>query len=95
MKNTVRYEGSREAKDRAAMRDLKAYLQSNQWDAIMTQITRPDFQTVNILLSFTGVEGFPVHAFGRKYMLKQYRQWMLEGGIATDEYGYKIEEVVS
>lgn len=88
----------RKANDIKAINDIMDYLSSKQWTMMMEAVaTRPvDFAQINFFLAFTGIEGYPVHAFGRTYCIDAYRAWMLSDAqgvsIQTDEDGFPIVE---
>jgi hypothetical protein len=103
MSQKVDYSGiaDRRKKDDKAIADIKSYLGKKTWKVLLGESekvqTGNDFQQINIGMFFAGISGFPVHAFGRRYCLVGYREWMAtpnnDGpGIATDEHGYRIEE---
>jgi hypothetical protein len=92
-------EGTREEKDAEAIKDIKEYLSQEQWDAIMQgagavlqKAPGWDFQSINFMFGITGIDGFPVHAFGRRYCLEQYKQWMRSGddAVPVDDQGFTI-----
>ena len=100
MKTTISYADieDRDQRDWAAIKDIKDYLSEKQWDVFCEEArdthTAQDFQKINFYMGFVGIEGFPVHAFGRRYCLEAYRAWMMssEGGdpILVDEQGFLI-----
>ena|SRR5687768_3837839 len=84
--------------DEKALKDIREYLSQDQWDCLMQLVGNPatPINTINFCLGFTGVSGYPFHAFCRKYMLDKYREWMAtpqgdEPGIETDEHGFQDE----
>lgn len=102
MKTTINYGNmSREEADTKAVDDTKFYLGVDGWAALMFEMgqayaigTAEAFQSINMSLAFCGVQGFPVHALGRKYMLPAYRAWMHSGKdpVMTDDKGYALPE---
>lgn len=95
----VDYSGiaDRRQKDDKAIADIQSYLGKKTWEVLLGESekvqTGNDFQQINIAMSFAGISGFPVHAFGRRYCLVGYREWMMEGedGIPVDAHGYRID----
>jgi hypothetical protein len=97
MHYNINYNGlTRYQADEKAIEDIREYLTVKQWDIIMQSVGQMNadkeksFQAINFMLSFTGVQGYPVHAFGRRYCLKKYREWMASepDPIITDEEGF-------
>ena len=78
---------TREEKDRQAILDIQEYVgrTSQAWEIILVECGKAEalgtaeaFQSINMALGmFVGVEGYPVHALGRKYCPTAYRAWML------------------
>ncbi len=91
MKSTVSYADlpTSELKDSAARVDMMGWLSPTQWAALrdIADVAK-DFTYVACCLEFMGVSGYPVHAFGRAYALRQYRAWMHADGIRTDAQGF-------
>lgn len=100
MRQTINYSkiNDRKERDAAAIQDIKNYLTDDQWDAIMQMVGNPTvtIQNLNFAFGFTGIDGYPFHAFCRKYRLADYRAWMAEpeagGPILTDEEGFSIKK---
>jgi len=98
MKTCISYmQGTREERDEQALKDIRGYLSDKQWDALMDCVKRgAKVPELNFYLSFMGIEGYPVHAFLRKYRLAEFRAWMHEDNldhglsIMTDEQGFPL-----
>lgn len=109
MKTYIEYNriDDKSMRDDKAIADIKSYLKGhnpNAWRVLLEEArkvrTADDFQSINYAMSFAGIHGFPVHAFGRRYCLVGYREWMMRDadgapGIPVDEHGYRIESVES
>ncbi len=87
-------------RDERAIEDIKSYLTEEQWKVLLGEArkvkTGDGFQQLNIAMSFAGINGMPVHAFGRRYCLVGYRAWMAtpdsEGqSFETDEHGFCLD----
>jgi hypothetical protein len=102
MKYTTNYTNipTREAKDEAAIKDIKNYLPVHVWEVLLVECGKAEqdgsaeaFQSLNLALSFAGIAGYPVHALGRKFCKTAYRAWMHSGSdpVQTDEAGYPLE----
>ena len=74
----IRYDNPNPAaNDSKALADLQDWLNHKQWEALTSMAKRHlEFRFVVMGLSIAGVSGFPVHAFGRKYMAEEYNAWM-------------------
>jgi len=87
---------SREKADENAIKDIKEYLTPEAWDILMQGVGNPNttIDHVNMSFGLAGVQGYPFHAFCRKYLLKKYREWMHSGddAVMTDEQGYSLEK---
>lgn len=99
MKSTINYKAPGVEADKKAVADAKVYL-GDTWAQLMYEMgraaergTAQAFQDINNALGFVGVQGYPVHALGRTYMLKAYREWMHGGDdpVMTDEKGFEIK----
>ena len=79
MHNTVDYSKiEHEGKKRsAAINDIKEYFGEERWAALMEVVEDPNTtcQTLDFLLNFAGVQGFPVHAFMKRYRATDYQAW--------------------
>lgn len=78
MKATVKYsEDSVEANDAKALKDIRDYLSKKQWDTIMSSVNDPTVscRTLDMLLHFCGVQGYPIFAFMRLYRANEYQAW--------------------
>ena len=102
MSQKVDYSGiaDRRQKDDKAIADIQSYLGEKAWKVLLEEALKVqsgnDFQQINIAMSFAGISGFPVHAFGRRYCLVGYREWMAkpdeEGkSFPTDEHGFCLD----
>lgn len=97
----------REANDSQAIADIQEYLNSRQWATLMTMVGQATpaqcaeteltnehapIETIRWALDFTGVRGYPVAAFCRRYALQRYREWMASGddAVQTDAEGFTI-----
>lgn len=86
--------------DDRALDDLKEWLTDKNWQIFREEAEKvTDAQgwiTINNSFGFIGVQGYPVHAFGRRYCLIGYRDWMhseTDGGpIETDAQGFVIKD---
>lgn len=100
MKYNRHYIDADEAKNDAdAVRDIKEYCNEAMYEALLVETgkvaaigTAAAFQDLNMAMGFCGIEGRPVHAWGRKYCLAAYRAWMHAGNVMTDEHGFRIKE---
>jgi hypothetical protein len=90
---------TREGKDEQAIKDIKEYANEEMWDLILVESgkveqigTAAAFQELNRALAFCGIQGYPVHALGRKFCKTAYRAWMHDGKdpIMTDEAGFPL-----
>lgn len=98
----------RKAKDEQAIKDIREYLSQAQWDAFMIMVGElkadqsrtptKKIQSLNFAMGmFAGITGFPFHAFCRKYLLAEYREFMADHDIdgivlETDAEGFPIHE---
>lgn len=80
----------REEADAKALADIVEYLGQKKFDEITTWLSKAPFTTVNFVLSFLGIQGYPFHAYCRKYHLAAYREWMAgdDDPVPTDEQGF-------
>ena len=101
MHTEISYKGlPREDADKAAIQDIREWLSQEAMETLVHTAGRATdaqgFSAINFALSFAGVSGYPVHAFGRRYCLEAYRAWMAEPdeeGVSypTDEQGFKLD----
>lgn len=82
--------------DKKAIQDIRDYLSQEQWDCFMQGVGDPKMtiKGLNFAFGFVGVQGYPFHAFCRKYVLDKYRAWMASGDdpVQTDAQGFTIEK---
>lgn len=82
--------------DDKAIDDLKSYVGDKPFAVLLQEAdtinTDKDWQSFNNMLGFIGVRGYPVHAFGRRYCLTAYREWMHSRNdpVPTDAHGFTI-----
>lgn len=108
----IKYDsGDRAADDAKAIADIRDYLSTKQWACLMALVGQatpaelaeagtpnypPDIKAIRFAFMVSGVSGYPVGAFCRKYALAQYRTWLASGDdpIQTDEQGFPQQELV-
>jgi hypothetical protein len=84
--------------DDKAIDDIKNYCHgSKAWEILREEADRAksakDWKEIYIAMNLAGIEGYPAHAFGRRYCLTAYREWMHskdEQPVTTDEQGFKL-----
>lgn len=93
----VNYGKDSKESDARAILDIKAYVgaASETWEILLVEAgkvettgTNEAFNDLQLAMSFCGIQGYPVHAFGRKYCPKAYRAWMKVGDIELDDDGF-------
>ena len=83
--------------DDKAINDLQHYVGDKAFIALREEADKitdkKGWGDINHSLAFIGVRGYPVHAFGRRYCLAAYRDWMHSGddAVATDDHGYQMK----
>lgn len=101
MPRIVNYQNNSPEADTLAIDQIKGFLSPNQWDALQQGVGQVmcNHMTVkqfSFLFGLAGIQGYPFHAFCRKYLLKEYREWMHAGdknepAVMTDEQGFPIK----
>ena len=89
---TVSFAGKNDP-DRAALIETVRYLGQTRFKLLVRLAkTAKAFRAVDFHLCFTGVQGYPNHAFGRRYCLDLYRAWMHEepNPVLTNEKGFPL-----
>lgn len=89
--------------DEKAIADIREYLGPRAWAALLKEAEKANvydvvndgydgWTQINHALAFCGVQGYPVHAFGRAYCLTSFKNWMRGGDdpVPVDEQGYPI-----
>ncbi len=81
----------RHAADVKAIDDIREYLSAKQWGVVMELVNDPACTVphLNLAMGFAGVQGFPFHAFCRKFKLANYREWLGTEN-PTDEEGFPL-----
>lgn len=77
MHSTINYA---DKTDDDAVADIRSWCSDKQWLALcelrdQVLAEKISFKTIAIALSFVGVQGFPVHAFGRTFCPTQWQDW--------------------
>lgn len=92
----------REEADAKAIEDIKDWMGRDEKGAerflILVEVAneilqgKSPFGSLNMTMGFVGIQGFPFHAFARKYCLEPYREWMMDDSdpVMVDEKGYTI-----
>lgn len=73
-----RHYGKEESADADAMRDIVDYLEPRQWNLIIGAAQQPDqysCKSLDFMLNFMGVQGFPCFAFIRTMRPDEYDAW--------------------
>lgn len=86
---------TREQADEQAIEDIREYLSDKQWATLMMMVEEEyPIHQFNMGFAIAGVQGYPVHAFLRKYRLEAFRAWMHEGddAVLTDEQGFPLPD---
>lgn len=87
--------------DVRAISDIKAYVghASESWEILLVEAgkvealgTNEAFNDLQLAMSFMGIGGYPVHAFGRKYCRTAYKAWMAAGNVKIDEDCFPVRE---
>lgn len=99
MAHEVSYKGlPRWQADDKAIDDLRHYVGEKTFKVLREEAdqctTVKHLREINAAMAFAaGVQGYPFHAFARRYMLTAYREWMHTGDDAqqTDEHGFPIK----
>ncbi len=80
--------------DKKALADTLDYLGEDRMKIFvaMAEHEATTIEEMNFYFGFAGVQGRPVHAFFRKYMLAKYLAWMRSGDDAQimDDQGYHV-----
>lgn len=81
--------------DLQAMLDVKTALSPISYQTLMDTLkdTGIVLRGVNTIFAYAGVTGFAFHAFCRQYRLKEYRAWLAENNVSTDERGWSKEDI--
>jgi hypothetical protein len=63
--------------DTAAIADIQEYLSDKQWNRFMELVLDDEVtcQQIDFYLHFTGISGFPVFAFMRRFRAAEYQAW--------------------
>lgn len=99
MRRNIKYDGpDRKVNDDKALKDIKQYLGPKLYAVLLEESEKVEeygtadaFQQLNYAMSFGGIEGYPVHAWGRRHTPKAYRKWMAEGGFQLDNDGFVLK----
>lgn len=80
--------------DDKAIEDFKFFVGDKTFNILREEADKGNWRDINNSCGFIGVKGYPVHAFGRRYCLTAYREWMHEGddAVMTDEQGFKLKD---
>lgn len=80
--------------DAQALADIQKALPVESWQALVAMAEDPviPLKALNTTFAFAGIQGFGFHAFCRKYRLADYRTWLVENGVATDDKGWSYDD---
>jgi hypothetical protein len=99
---TISYKNisDRKERDEKAIQDVWEYSSDKMKEVILSGLSQVEqigtaeaFKSMGVALNFAGINGYPVHALGRRYALTAYRAWMHDGNDPrmTDEEGFPLE----
>ena len=98
----ISYKGieDRYERDAKAIRDIENYLNSPEKFQILLDLAsevdngHTPIKGLNIAFGFAGIQGYPFHAFCRKFCLKPYIEWMTSGAdaVQVDREGFTITD---
>jgi hypothetical protein len=68
-------------KDRTAIIDILQYIGARRFKILVRAAKDPakPLQWTNMAMSFSGVSGYPFHAFAKRYMPEKYDAWISQG----------------
>lgn len=90
--------------DHAACADIYDYLGAETWnfmleladDVVTKRFEGATVQALRLAFMLLGVDGYPVDAFCRTFLLDAYREWMHDysgdGPVWTDSDGFEVRD---